>query len=169
MTIVDKENNYKQHFINSLTVHDIENKLDKEGDNNAETQEEKVNNNSNSNLNAYSTQPLPANVSIQSLPLPTIYAQSTTIPTVTSSQSTADSGATHHMITMKSIHLCGQKWAKPFALMVDGTTTCSIKGYCYANYCLNGHPIRKLQLYVPELKNSPSWDNVDQLQSLCIK
>ena len=55
MTIVDKENNYKQHFINSLTVHDIENKLDKEGDNNAETQEEKVNNNSNSNLNAYST------------------------------------------------------------------------------------------------------------------
>ena len=50
--------------------------------------------------------------------------------------------------------LTDDKGGKPFALLGDGSTTCAIEGYGYATYWLNGHPIWKLQLYVPALKIS---------------
>ena len=156
MAIVDDNNNNEQEFINSLAVDNIKNESDNEGGEKTkklEEQQEVTNDNSNTTVNAY----LPSKPSLS----PTIYAKSTMIPSSPPSSitltTTAVSGATHDMSGIKLMFeeifpRTNENGKKPFALLGDGTTTCTIEGYSY--HRLNGLPIQNLQLFVPALKNS---------------
>ena len=164
MIIVDEDNTNEQEFINSLIVDDIETASDAEGGNNKEIQEapQEVVNNSKNTVNAYLLDPTPLETTTLNQPLPhSIYAKTTKLLAQFNQNihTTADSGAKHDMSGIKSMFeeffpLTDNEGGKPFALLGDGSTTCAIEGYGYATYRLNRHPFRKLQLYVPALKNS---------------
>ena len=137
MAIVDDDNNNEQDFINSLAVEDIEDN-DEGGENTTVQSEEQPimqTDNSKTTVNSY--------IPSQQSRSPTIYAKSTTIlsnPTSkpsTTQTTTADSGATHDMSGIRSMFeenfpLTDESGEKPFTLLGDGTTTCTIEGYGYA-------------------------------------
>jgi hypothetical protein len=88
---------------------------------------------------------------------PLIYARSTKLAGDIKMQHTVlDSKATHNMNSnrehFETIHPLVDRYGRTaFAILGDGTTKCEIKGHGYAQYNIDGKPVQRHELYVPNL------------------
>ena len=100
---------------------------------------------------------------------PLIFARSTkALQAITNETKrlTLDSGATHNMSGTREhfeeiYPLLTQYGERPQVTLADANT-CNIEGYGYANYNINGIPVRKLELYVPALGSKGHLRSISQ-------